>query len=179
MEYLTQLSQLVVYGMISGSIITLGAIGLSLTYRILNFANFAHGDMMSLGAYLALAFLMLFRKLGFLDRPFGALSFGLWMATAFLMAMLFAAGVAILIDKMLYQRLRRGGAIILLIASVGVALILRNIILLFAGPQPQEYSETIQIARELWGIRIKPDQIFIIGLALMLVFLLHVFLQKT
>jgi len=179
MENLAQLPQLFVYGIISGSIITLGAIGLSLTYRILNFANFAHGDMMSVGAYIALASLMLFTRLGFADKPFQPLSFGLGMTLSLLIAMLLSAGIAILIDKILYQRLRRGGAVILLIASLGVALLLRNVILLLAGPQPREYSEAIQISREISGIRIKPDQIFIIALALVLVFLLHIFLQKT
>src|SRR5262249_42422662 len=48
--------QLIVYGLISGSILALGAIGLTLIYGILNFANFAHGDLMALGAYLALFF---------------------------------------------------------------------------------------------------------------------------
>src|SRR5690606_21177244 len=53
---LTEVLQLCIYGLVLGSVIVLGAIGLSLTYGILNFANFAHGDMMTLGAYLALFF---------------------------------------------------------------------------------------------------------------------------
>ena len=40
-ESISRIPQLIVYGIISGSILTLGAIGLSLTYKILNFANFA------------------------------------------------------------------------------------------------------------------------------------------
>ncbi len=50
----TEVLQVILYGLVLGSIIVLGAIGLTLTYGILNFANFAHGDMMTLGAYFAL-----------------------------------------------------------------------------------------------------------------------------
>ena len=47
------MAELVVIGFIVGSIIALGAIGLTLVYGILKFANFAHGDLMTAGAYLA------------------------------------------------------------------------------------------------------------------------------
>ncbi|MFQ5835367.1 MAG: branched-chain amino acid ABC transporter permease [bacterium] len=167
--------------MISGSIITLGAIGLSLTYRILNFANFSHGDIMSLGAFLALVSLTLLRGLGIPDSPFGPLSFGLPMILAFFIALLLTALAAIIIDRILYLRLRRTGPIILLIAAVGVSFSLRNIIQFIWGPQPQYYFKAIQIARKipLLGIRIKPDEVFIIIVVALLVISLHFFLQKT
>jgi branched-subunit amino acid ABC-type transport system permease component len=172
---------LAIYGIISGSIITLGAVGLSLTYGILNFANFAHGDIMTLGAFLALVCLTLMQALRVPATTFGALSFGLPMVLALMMAMVLTGGVAILIDRILYRRLRKSGRIILLIASVGVAFGLRNLIQFIWGPLPQYYSAEIQLARKipLLGIRIKPDQIFIIGLAAFLVGMLHLFLQKT
>jgi len=172
---------LVIYGIISGSIITLGAVGLSLTYGILNFANFAHGDIMTLGAFLALVCLTLMQALRVPATTFGALSFGLPMVLALMMAMVLTGGAAILIDRILYRRLRKSGRIVLLIASVGVAFGLRNVIQFIWGPLPQYYSAEIQLARKipLLGIRIKPDQIFIIGLAAFLVGMLHLFLQKT
>jgi branched-chain amino acid transport system permease protein/neutral amino acid transport system permease protein len=46
------MAELVGYGIVLGSIITLGAIGLTLVYGIARFGNFAHGDLMTLGAYL-------------------------------------------------------------------------------------------------------------------------------
>lgn len=172
---------MVIYGLISGSIITLGAVGLSLTYGILNFANFAHGDIMTLGAFLALVCLTLMQALRIPATTFGALSFGLPMVLALMMAMVLTGGVAILIDRILYRRLRKSGRIVLLIASVGVAFGLRNVIQFIWGPLPQYYNAEIQLARKvpLLGIRIKPDQIFIIGLAAFLVGMLHLFLQKT
>ena len=172
---------MVIYGLISGSIITLGAVGLSLTYGILDFANFAHGDIMTLGAFLALVCLTLMQALRIPATTFGALSFGLPMVLALMMAMVLTGGVAILIDRILYRRLRKSGRIVLLIASVGVAFGLRNVIQFIWGPLPQYYNPEIQLARKipLLGIKIKPDQIFIIGLAAFLVGILHLFLQKT
>lgn len=159
----------------------MGAVGLSLTFGILNFANFAHGDIMTLGAFLALVCLTLMQALRIPATTFGALSFGLPMVLALMMAMVLTGGVAILIDRILYRRLRKSGRIVLLIASVGVAFGLRNVIQFIWGPLPQYYSAEIQLARKipLLGIRIKPDQIFIIGLAAFLVGMLHLFLQKT
>lgn len=172
---------MVIYGLISGSIITLGAVGLSLTYGILDFANFAHGDIMTLGAFLALVCLTLMQALRIPATTFGALSFGLPMVLALMMAMVLTAGVAILIDRILYRRLRKSGRIVLLIASVGVAFGLRNVIQFIWGPLPQYYNAEIQLARKipLLGIRIKPDQIFVMVMAGFLVGMLHLFLQKT
>ena len=71
------MAELIVYGIVLGSIISLGAIGLSLIYGILNFANFAHGEFMAGGAYVALFIISgPLSWLGISDATFGSLSFG-------------------------------------------------------------------------------------------------------
>ncbi|MBW2058391.1 MAG: branched-chain amino acid ABC transporter permease [Deltaproteobacteria bacterium] len=179
MDILGQLPQLIAYGLISGSIITLGAIGLSLTYGILNFANFAHGDVMALGAFLALALLGLVKALGVPAYTFGPLSFGLPMAIALVSSMGLTAVAAIVIDRILYRRFRESGSIVLLIASVGVAFVLRNIIQFIWSPLPNYYFKKIQISKRILGIRIKPDEIFIIIFTAAAAFCLHLFLTRT
>jgi len=182
MDILAGIPQLIVYGIISGSILALGGVGLSLTYSILGFANFAHGDLMALGAYIALGLLALFGGLGVLNNPIGPLSFGLGLVLAFLIALVLTAIAAILIDKMIYKPLRRSGPVIVMISSIGVAIALRNILLFFWGPQPWYYIEKIQISMKvpwLLGVRIKPDELFIIATAITLVILLHLFLTRT
>ena len=70
--------ELFVYGIVFGSIISLGAIGLSLVFGIIRFANFAHGDLMSAGAFVALFMVTgLLAWIGIPDTKFGPLSFGL------------------------------------------------------------------------------------------------------
>lgn len=181
MDFTSRIFQLAIYGIISGSVITLGAIGLSLTYGILKFANFAHGDIMSLGAFIALFFLAVFRAANLSSQPLYPLSFGLPLILAFILSMIITAVVAIIIDKILYKRLRTTGSVTLLIASVGVAFILRNFIQFVWGPQPRYYIKKIQITQRIpfLGIRIKPDEIFIILVAVCLVIFLHLFLKNT
>lgn len=176
---LQEILQLIVYGIISGGIFVLGGIGLSLTYGILKFANFAHGDSITLGAFIVLLFLGLIRSAGIPDHPIEPLSFGFPIIVAILGAMAVTGLVAVLVDKLLYQRLRSTGAAILLISSVGVAFGLRSIIQFIWGPQPQYYIRKIQIARDFFGISIKPDQFFILILCAVLVLALHLFLTRT
>jgi branched-chain amino acid transport system permease protein len=179
MQFLGQFPQLIVYGLISGSIISLGAIGLSLTYGILNFANFSHGDVMAVGAFLALAVLGLVKGIGIPADPIGPLSFGLPMVIALVGAMVVTAIVAIVIDRILYKRFRKSGPIVLLIASVGVAFVLRNIIQFIWSPLPSYYIKEIQISRKFLGIRMKPDEVFIILFTAAAAVALHLFLTRT
>ena len=89
--------------------------------------------------------------------------------------------VAIVIDKILYRRLRTTGSVTLLIASVGVSFVLRNFIQFVWGPQPRYYIKKIQITERIpfLGVRIKPDEVFIICVAIFLVIFLHLFLKNT
>jgi len=158
--------QLFLNGVILGSIIALGAIGLSLIYGILKFGHFAHGDLMTLGAYFAFLFKV---QLGL---PF-------WLA--FVLAALLTAGTAILLNLILYRHLKKRDSVIVMISSVGAALIIRNLVLLFWGPQNQFYEKAIQMPIVLAGglLRIKENQIIILVLALTLVIAVHLFLSKT
>jgi len=160
----TELLQLVVFGLVLGGIIALGAIGVSLIFGILRFANFAHGDMMTVGAYLALV------VVGPLALP---------MYVAFPLALAGTAVVVVAIDQVLFRRLRRTAPVILLISSFGVALILRSVIQLIWGPDNIVYSSGIQLPWRFAGLRIRPDHVTILLSTIALVVLLHLFLQRT
>ena len=176
--------ELIVYGIVFGSIISLGAIGLSLVFGIIRFANFAHGDLMSAGAFVALFMVTGFLAwIGIPDTKFGPLSFGLRMLIAFPVSMVIVGGVAIALDRILYRKLRmkKSGPVMLAISSLGAAFILRMIILILWGADSLFYSPgLIRRAVQLpLGIKIRPDQILILGLVILLVGSLHMFLQKT
>ena len=91
--------------------------------------------------------------------------------------------VALIADRLIYRRLRRTQPVILLIASVGVALILRSAVQIIWGPNVQVYVQGIQLPYVIpfgdGAIRIKPDHLVIMGGALVLVTSLHFFLQYT
>jgi branched-chain amino acid transport system permease protein len=175
--------ELIVYGIILGSIIALGAIGLTLVYGILRFANFAHGDLMAVGAYVVL-FVVSWAvpTLGLSGEPWSPLSFGWPMLVGLLVAMPVTGLVAIGIDRALFRpmRLRRASPVILAMASLAMALILRSLIYIGWGPDFVFYSQALRPAwRFPLGVRIRPDQLFILALAALLVGLLYLFLQKT
>jgi branched-chain amino acid transport system permease protein len=176
--------ELIIYGIVLGSIISLGAIGLTLVYGIIRFANFAHGDFLSAGAYVALFMVTgLLAWIGIPDTSFGPLSFGLRMAIAFPVSMAVVAGVAILLDQILYRRLRakRSGPVILAMSSLGAAFIIRMIILILWGADSLFYRPGLmRPAIELpLGAKIRPDQVLILVMVLVLVSSLHLFLKRT
>lgn len=151
-------------GLVLGSIYALGAIGVSLIFGILRFAHFAHGDMMTLGAYVALPFIV---TLGF--SPYLALP----------LAMLGAVAAALLIDRLFYKPLRAQPSIILLVASFGVALMIRAAIQFVWGPHSHVYASGFQMPLVISGIRVAERHLYIVGLCILLVVALHLFLTRT
>lgn len=176
--------ELFVYGIVHGSIIALGAIGLTLIYGILGFANFAHGDLMTAGAYMALFLVTgLFSWIGIPDTTFGPLSFGLRMALAFPISMITVSAIAIFLDRLIYRKLRQKGssAVILAMSALGASFIIRMTILIIWGSdyilfRPGVLRFAIQLPL---GVKIRPDQIFLVLAVFFLVTILHLFLQRT
>ena len=176
--------ELTVYGIVFGSIISLGAIGLTLVFGIIRFANFAHGDLMSTGAYIALFMVTgVLAWIGIPDTNFGMLSFGWRMLIAFPVAMCVVAVIAVVLDRILYRKLRakKSHAVIMAMSSLGAAFILRMLILILWGADSLFYRPGIlRPALELpLGVKIRPDQILILVTVFGLVVLLYLFLQKT
>lgn len=178
------MAELFVYGIILGSIISLGAIGITLVYGIVRMANFAHGEFMTAGAYVALFMVsVVLPWLGVPDSTFGPLSFGWRMLIAFPISMAAVACIGIFFDRLLYRKLRlkKSNAVILAMSSLGVSFIIRMIILIITGPDYRFYRPGVmRPAISLpFGIKIRPDQIFIVALVVILVVALHLFLQRT
>jgi len=173
--------QFVVDGLLLGGLIGLGAIGVTLTYAILRFANFAHGEFMAWGVYLTLA---LVGALGLVvgpDVPLRPFSVGWRVLVAGVVAMLLTGAMALALDALLFKRLRRHGtAITLVIASFGAAMALRSLLEFGFGAQPTYFSRAIQFAVPLgFGIRITPDQMAMLALTALLVALMQVVMTRT
>lgn len=170
-------------GLVAGSMIGLGAVGITLTYSILRFANFAHGELISSGAYLALVVASGIGALfGGLTAPIGPFSFGWTLPIAAVAAVILNGGLALLIDWLLFGRLRRqrSTVIILVMASFGAALSLRSLLEFIFTSSPAYYSRGLQIAMPLGGgIRATSDQILSLGVSAILVFAVHLLLTRT
>jgi branched-chain amino acid transport system permease protein len=169
-------------GLIAGATIGLGAIGVTLTYSILRFANFAHGEFISTGCYLTLAI----AGAGGAWLPASRASLGdfslSWgVIAAALLAVPLTGLVALGLDAVLFRPLRaRGTAITAVIASFGASLALRALLELAFSSRPRYFTQDLQIAVPLgFGMRATPDELALLGLTAVLVVALHVFLTRT
>ncbi len=158
-------AQLIFNGIAVGSIIALAAVGLTLTYGILRLSNFAHGDFMTLGAYLT-----------WLANTSGI---NIWLSM-----ILGAAGtvVAMLIAEQLLwkpMRDRRATSTTLIIISIGLALFIRSGILLIWGGSNQSYDLPLVQALDIGGIKVAYYRLVVIGLAIAAIVALHFLLQNS
>ena len=158
--------QLLANGLVTGSVIAIAAAGVSLVYGILRLVNFAYGDFMTFGALAAYAF----------NGPLG-----LGMIPSTLLGMLATAVLSLVLDVALWRplRARRAGFMSLFLASIGLALVLRQVLLLAYGPQPQTYKVDQFKVYVIGSVRLsEPQFITIIG-ATAAICALGVFLSRS
>ncbi|NJO42871.1 MAG: branched-chain amino acid ABC transporter permease [Cyanobacteria bacterium CRU_2_1] len=157
--------QLLATGIAVGSIISLSAVGLTLTYGILRLANFAHGDLMTLGAYFALVF--------------NLSGVNIWLSIGL------GAGLTIVIalitEKLLWSpmRDRHATSTTLIIISIGLALFLRNGIILIWGAANQRYDLPVARALDIFGVKVPQNRLIVLILAILVIGGLHYLLQNT
>ncbi|GAB3422125.1 branched-chain amino acid ABC transporter permease [Haloparvum alkalitolerans] len=163
-------------GLVFSSIIVLGSIGLSLVYSIADFANFAHGDTMTVGAY---ASFVTFGAVGGLGGAVLGLPYGFFLAL--LVGIAAAAVVAVATEKLVYESIDTD-SIGLLITSIGIAFIYRAVIQIRFGADFTRFGVgTLPPIEWLipYGIRVTQHDVAIVVSAAVLVTGLHVLLQYT
>lgn len=172
--------QILVDGLVAGSMIGLGAIGLTLAYSILRFPNFAHGELVAWGAYLALTVAgLLAAVVGAMAIP--PLSVGWALLLAAPLAMALTAALALALDAVLFGPLRRRSAamIIIVMASFGASMSLRSMLEFLYTGAPAYFTRELQIAARYGPVRITPDQIAALALTAALVVAVHLFVTRT
>ena len=174
---------LVVNGIIFGSVIALGAIGLTLVYGILKLGNFAHGDYMAFGAYVAFFIVDgLLPRVGIEGAGLGPFTFGVPVIVALPLSAIVVAAGAIALDVLIYRRLRDRGAstAILTMASLGVAIAIRGLVQMIWTGDTQHYPrESRQVFHLPMEVRIHPDGVFVAVVATLLVALVYILLTYT
>jgi branched-chain amino acid transport system permease protein len=169
--------QFVVNGVVFSSIVVLGSVGLSIIYSIADFANFAHGDTMTIGAFSALA------AFGPLSGVGGEL-FGLpgGFFASLVVGMVVAALVAVVTELVVYRPLDVD-SLSLLITSIGVAFVYRAGVQIVFGQQFRSYgigrSGPLPVFRETLGVAVTERGVVIVASAAVLVVALHALLQYT
>jgi branched-chain amino acid transport system permease protein len=177
------INKVLVSGTVLGSIYALGAIGVTLIFGILRFAHFAHGDMMTMGGFVAFVLAALCAAAGihtviptgFLVLPF---------------AMAITAVIALGLDKGFYAPLRKRGAkpVTLLIASIGVTLMIQGVVRLFFGVDTRSFFETepkkiLRFDMSWIGgsrpITFTQPELLLVIVTVVLCYALHLFLSRS
>jgi len=169
-------------GLLSGAIVALGAIGISFTMKILRFANFSHSELLTWGAYFALIFTGFAQAFsGIPQGTLGPFSFGWPLLLAMLCSAVATSLLALALHALVFERLSRtAGHMTMVFASFGIALLLRHTVVLIWGSNPIYYSRELQFATILpGGVRVMPDQVFLLALTILVVFFLHLFLTRS
>jgi branched-subunit amino acid ABC-type transport system permease component len=161
-----EIAQILMNTLVRAAELSLLAIGLTMVFDILKFANFAHTDYAVLGALFAYVFNRLL---------------GLNLFLAIILAAFVTGWVGILIDQTIFKRLRKMGAqpVTLMITSMGMAIALRNLMRLIWSSHTKTYAIPLQRPLELLGARITPLQIGIILTGLVSMVIFHLVLHRT
>ncbi|WP_435335675.1 branched-chain amino acid ABC transporter permease [Haloarchaeobius sp. TZWWS8] len=157
--------QELIFGVVTGSYIAIGAIGFTMVYGLVNMINFAHGEYMTVGAYL-----------GFV----AAESLGLPVTLALVPVMLVSGLAGWLLAWLVFEPLSDTGPIPLLLTSIGLGLIMRNGIRLVASPEKRYVDLNAPTYRfEDLGFFITGQHLLLIGVTAVAVVGVHLFLTRT
>ncbi|MPZ54338.1 MAG: branched-chain amino acid ABC transporter permease [Acidimicrobiia bacterium] len=150
---MTEFLQLSVNGLMTGFILAIGAVGVTMVLGVLRLLHVAHGDTIAFGTYMGLLFAGLFADS---------------LAAALVGAAVATALFAVVSDYLLWQPLRRRGAgmVSLLLASIGLALILRHAIFWIAGADPRQFPIDLMAVYEFGPVRLSHGQIIALPVAL-------------
>jgi branched-subunit amino acid ABC-type transport system permease component len=155
-----------VNGLVTGSVFAIAAVGVSLIYGILRLVNFAYGDVMAYGACMAFLF---------------NVTLGLQMVLSTALAMVATAVLSVTLELVLWRPLRARGAgfMSLFLASIGLALILRQMLLLVAGPRSRAYDVNPYKVYVIGSVRLSGSQAIAIAVAVVAIVLVGVLLSST
>lgn len=126
-------------GLLSGSLYALVALGYTMVYGILRIINFAHGDVLMIGALVGLSVIRVLQA-AWPDMPPVLL-----LLTAAMIAMAFCAVLAVVIERVAYRRLRNAPRLAPLISGIGVSLLLQTVAMLVWTRNPQMFPQLLPL----------------------------------
>ena len=168
-------AQQIINGLALGAVYALLALGYTMVYGILQLINFAHGEVYMLGAYLGII------VLGALTAP-GMPSLGLvaTLAITLALSMLFCAAYGAMIERTAYRPIRKASKLSPFISAVGVSIILQNMVMLSQGKEYKYLPQVITLeGYVLFGAKISPVEIIILGTSLLMMVGLQLFITRT
>jgi branched-chain amino acid transport system permease protein len=166
-------TQQLVNGLTLGAIYSLIALGYTLVYGILAMINFAHSEVLMLGSFLALGLTV------FAPGLFGSGPLGL--AGMFAASMVGAGAINVIVERLAYRPLRKVSRLAPLISAIGVSIILQNAVFLWVSTQSLSFPQPVAVRQIALpgGASVSSLQVVILAAALILMGLLHFFVEHT
>ncbi|MBA4099624.1 MAG: branched-chain amino acid ABC transporter permease [Rhodospirillum sp.] len=165
MTVLSEFLQHMANGLVLGFLYALVGIGLSMVYGILRMINFAHGEILMVGVFLAL--------------PISALGAPAWLVL--LTGIAGATFMGLLVQWAIYRPLLKSPEVTLLVASLGVSLLLQNLVLMLTSPQPKRPAPAPFLDQpfQVGEIVLRNVDLAIIVIAIAATLATHLFLKHT
>lgn len=154
------------FGLITASVLALASVGLTLQFGVTNFVNFAYGEMLTIGAYIA-----------FICNR--GLHMNIWLSM--LIAAILTAVVSWAVNVFVIQPFvrRKAPTIILLVVTIGLSLFLMNGIQAIWGPAFKQYNEAPATSVHIGPMMFTNQQLVIIGIAAAAMIGIHILLKFT
>ncbi|MBQ3660993.1 MAG: branched-chain amino acid ABC transporter permease [Firmicutes bacterium] len=154
-----------VSGLSLGSVYAIIALGYTMVYGIAKMLNFAHGDVIMVGAYVCF---------------FAFTRYGLNPFISVILAMLVCTCLGIVIEKLAYKPLRAAPSLAVLITAIGVSYLLQNLALLFWSSNPKVFNSIIpNESVEIGGLTVSYITILTIVVCVVIMILLTTFINRT
>ncbi|MBO9550355.1 MULTISPECIES: branched-chain amino acid ABC transporter permease [Pseudomonas] len=167
------LLQQVLNGLVLGSIYALVALGYTMVYGIIGLINFAHGEVVMVGAMVTISVLTMLAGAGFAP---GILTLLLAIMAAAVVCMLLAQGM----EKYAYRPLRKAPRLTPLILAIGISIALQNLAMMIWGRGYKTFPEVVEVQPvEVFGATLTNVQVSIMLIAVVIMFGLWLLVDKT
>ena len=176
MEFLSYL----INGISLGSIYAIIALGYTMVYGIAKMLNFAHGDVIMVGGYVAF-YAMNFASARMLGEDPSTLAWGLSTLACVLLAMVVCTVLGVIIEGLAYRPLRQAGSLAVLITAIGVSYFLQNAAQLLFGADPKNFTPVVSGQITLFGGQLRIQNVALLTVAVCIIIMvgLTVFTGKT
>ena len=155
--------QTLIFGLATGAVISLGAVGLSLSYGVTRFINFSYGELLTLGAYFTVL----------------AVSLGLGLPLAVVAATLLVGVIGTVLAKVFFDPLMARGFLPLLVTSVGLAFVLQNVVRMSFGSTPIRFPLPLMRPWTFGELFVPKIPVLVIVVALLAMLAVHLMLHFT
>jgi len=152
-------------GIVSGSIYTLMALGLTMIFGILDITNFAHGEFYMLGAFFAVIC---------------SKALGLSFFPSMIVSMAMVAVLGVIFERAAFRPLRKSSPVNVMVGSLGLSILVQNSALLLWGADPQRLETPyLDLIINFWGLQSTAQRLLVIVIAILMILVLTFVIKKT